>query len=204
MLLSDGTIRRMIADGRIRLDPYYPELVQPASIDVRLGPRFVVFRRTSAAYIDPANLTDDLFEEVNISGGRRFIMHPGEFALASTVEHLELPNNISARLEGKSSLGRIGLVIHSTAGFVDAGWKGELTLELNNVAVMPIMLREGMRIGQLSFMSMDRPAERPYGSEGLGSRYQGQSGPTPARNDGEPGEATPRTESDEDQEADDQ
>ena len=200
MLLSDGTIKKLVGEGRIKLTPYRAEYVQPASIDVTLADRFITFRRTGATYIDPERLDDDLFEQVVVKPQEGFVMHPGEFVLASTIERLELPDDISARLEGKSSLGRIGLMIHSTAGFVDAGWKGDLTLELNNVATMPIRLRPGMKIGQLSFMMMDAPAQRPYGSEGLGSKYQGQSGPTPAKNDEPPDDENPQVEGENEQE----
>lgn len=181
MLLSDGTIINMVEAGDLVIRPWNPERVQPASVDLTLGARFKILERSTRTYIDPEDVPEDLYREINIGDKGEFVMHPGEFALGSTIEWVELPDDVSARMEGKSSLGRLGLMIHSTAGWVDAGWKGELTLELHNVSVMPIALREGMRIGQMSFMQMDNPATRPYGSPGLGSRYQGQAGPTPAR-----------------------
>ncbi len=181
MLLSDATIAEMIEAGDLVIRPWRPERVQPASVDLTLGRRFKVIDRSSRPYIDPEDIPEDLYREVDVEEDDQFIMHPGEFALGSTLEWVELPDDVSARMEGKSSLGRLGLMIHSTAGWVDAGWKGELTLELHNVSVMPIVLRPNMKIGQISFMRMDAPALRPYGSPGLGSRYQGQEGPTPAK-----------------------
>ena len=181
MLLSDGTIIAMVEAGDLVIRPWEPERVQPASVDLTLSPRFKILDRSVRPYIDPEDVPEDLYREMDIGDSGEFIMHPGEFALGSTTEWVELPDEISARMEGKSSLGRLGLMIHSTAGWVDAGWKGELTLELHNVSLMPIVLRKGMRIGQISFMQMDAPAVRPYGSPGLGSRYQRQAGPTPAR-----------------------
>lgn len=182
MILSDGTLRRLIAAGRIAVEPLDDDQVQPASIDVRLGNSFLAFRRHTVASIDPRNLDDSLMERVTVGDEQPFILHPGEFVLGATLERLTLPDDVVARLEGKSSLGRLGLLIHSTAGFVDAGWtNGQITLELSNVAPLPIKLWPGMKIGQLSFLQMDAPAERPYGHPALRSKYQGQSGPVASR-----------------------
>ncbi len=181
MVLSDRTIKEEIAKGRLVIDPLDPDDIQPASVDVHLDHTFRVFKVSSRPYIDIREPMDDLTEEVVIDGERPFFIHPGEFVLASTREVLTLPDDIVAQVEGKSSLGRIGLLIHATAGFVDPGWTGKLTLELSNVAKMPIALHFGMRIGQLSFVRMSTPVDRPYGSPELGSKYQGQMGPTPSR-----------------------
>jgi dCTP deaminase len=180
-VLSDGTIRRLVEEGRIRIDPWDPELVQPASVDLRLGDSFRVFHNHRISAIDlrepPANLT----EEIVIGGDDAFVIHPGEFALGRTLEWVELPEDIVARIEGKSSIGRLGLIVHATAGFCDPGWKGTLTLELNNLTRVPIKLYPGLLIAQLSFMTLDAPAEQPYGSEALGSHYQGQVAATESR-----------------------
>lgn len=181
MVLSDRTIREEIAGGRIVVNPIDQDDIQPASIDLHLGRRFLVFSNSRMPYIDVRRPLDNLMEPVDIGDDKPFMLHPGEFALGSTLEHIELPDDLVARLEGKSSLGRIGLLIHSTAGFVDPGWKGRLTLELSNVARLPIALHYGMKIGQISFLRLTAPAERLYGAPGLGSRYQGQSGPTASR-----------------------
>ena len=182
MILSDGTLRRLLAEGRVVIEPLEGAQIQPASIDVRLGNAFLAFRRHAVTSIDPRNVSEALMEEVMVLDDQPFILHPGEFVLGSTLERLTLPDDVVARLEGKSSLGRLGLLIHSTAGFVDAGWtNGQITLELSNVAPLPIKLWPGMKIGQLSFMQMDAPAERPYGHPSLGSKYQGQSGPVASR-----------------------
>ena len=181
MVLSDRTIRREIAEGRIAVKPIDPEDIQPASIDLHLGGGFLVFSNTLMPYIDVRAPLDELMAAVDVADDQPFMLHPGEFALGSTREHIELPDDLVARLEGKSSLGRIGLLIHSTAGFVDPGWKGRLTLELSNVARLPIALYPGMKIGQISFLRLTEPAERLYGAPELGSRYQGQSGPTASR-----------------------
>lgn len=181
MVLSDSTIRAEIAAGRIVVNPIDWDDIQPASIDLHLDDRFLVFANTRQPYIDVREPLDELTEGVQIDGGQAFMLHPGEFALGSTLEHIELPDDLVARLEGKSSLGRIGLLIHSTAGFVDPGWRGRLTLELSNVARLPIALYPGMKIGQISFLRLSTPAERLYGSPELGSKYQGQSGPTASR-----------------------
>lgn len=181
MILSDGTIRKLLAEGRIVIDPMEDGQIQPASVDVRLGDTFLAFRSHTASHINPWEPNDALMETVIVSDGP-FILHPGEFVLGTTVERLTLPDDVVARIEGKSSLGRHGLLIHATAGFVDPGWKnGQITLELSNVAPLPIMLWPGMKIAQFSFMQMDAPAERPYGHPELGSKYQGQSGPIASR-----------------------
>lgn len=181
MVLSDRTIKEEIASGRLIIDPLHPDDIQPASVDVHIDRVFRVFKVSSRPYIDVREPMDDLTEEVVIDTERPFFIHPGEFVLASTLEVLTLPDDILAQVEGKSSLGRIGLLIHATAGFVDPGWTGKLTLELSNVAKMPITLHYGMKIGQLSFLRMSTPVDRPYGSPELHSKYQGQMGPTPSR-----------------------
>ena len=181
MVLSDRTIRRQIDEGRILIDPYDQSLLQPSSIDVRVDRFFRVFHNARYPYIDVKQPQDDLTELVEVDGDSPFILHPGEFVLASTLERIRLPDDLVARLEGKSSLGRLGLLIHSTAGFIDPGWDGHVTLELSNVANLPITIYYGMTIGQLSFVQLSEPAEKPYGSGELGSKYQGQQGPTPSR-----------------------
>ena len=178
MILSDATIRAEIAAGRIVVDPFDDAMVQPSSIDVRLDDRFLVFRSHTRAVIDVKEDLTDLTELVKAPAGEPFILHPGEFVLGATAERVALPEDIVGRIEGKSSLGRLGLLIHTTAGFVDAGFEGYLTLELSNVATLPITLYPGMKIGQISFLRMDRPAETPYGASSLGSKYRGQVGPT--------------------------
>jgi dCTP deaminase len=181
VVLSDTTIRAEIDAGRIVIDPYDEELVQPSSVDVRVDNRFRVFQNSRYPYIDVRQPMEDLTELVEAQGDEPFILHPGEFVLGQTLERVTLPNDLVARLEGKSSLGRLGLLIHSTAGFVDSGFSGNLTLELSNVANLPITIYPGMPIGQMSFMRMDAPVERPYGSQETGSKYQGQAEPTPSR-----------------------
>jgi dCTP deaminase len=181
VVLSDNTIRAEIDAGRIVIDPYDESLVQPSSVDVRVDNRFRVFNNSRYPYIDVRQPMEDLTEPVVIEGEEPFILHPGEFVLGQTLERVTLPNDLVARLEGKSSLGRLGLLIHSTAGFVDSGFSGNLTLELSNVANLPITIYPGMPIGQMSFMRMDGPVERPYGSQETGSKYQGQAEPTPSR-----------------------
>jgi len=181
VVLSDRTIRSEIEAGRIVVDPFDDSLVQPSSVDVRVDRRFRVFHNARYPYIDVRKPMDDLTEQVEVSGGEPFILHPGEFVLGQTLERVTLPDDLVARLEGKSSLGRLGLLIHSTAGFVDAGFSGNLTLELSNVANLPITIYEGMPIGQISFMRMDGPVDRPYGSATTQSKYQGQAEPTPSR-----------------------
>jgi dCTP deaminase len=181
MVLSDGTIRAEIAAGRLVFDPFDPSLVQPSSVDVRVDRRFRVFHNARYPYIDVRKPMEELTELVTIEGDEPFILHPGEFVLGQTLERVTLPDDLVARLEGKSSLGRLGLLIHSTAGFVDSGWEGNLTLELSNVANLPITIYHAMPIGQISFMRMDAPVERPYGSDETRSKYQGQAEPTPSR-----------------------
>ncbi len=181
MVLSDRTIRSEIDSGRIVIDPFDPSLVQPSSIDVRVDNRYRVFHNARYTHIDVRKPMDDLTELVEVHGGEPFILHPGEFVLGQTLERVTLPDDLVARLEGKSSLGRLGLLIHSTAGFVDSGFSGNLTLELSNVANLPITIYEGMPIGQISFMRMDGPVEHAYGSGETGSKYQGQAEPTPSR-----------------------
>ena len=181
MVLSDHTIREELATGRIVIEPLQEDCIQPASVDLHLDRRLLVFRNSRRAYIDVREDTSDLTEMVEIEDERPFILHPGEFVLASTLEHIELPEDLVARLEGKSSLGRIGLLIHSTAGYVDPGWKGHLTLELSNVANLPVTLYFGMKIGQLSYLRLTTAADNLYGSEALGSKYQGQTDPTASR-----------------------
>jgi dCTP deaminase len=180
MVLSDRTIRRLIEEGRIEIDPYDPTLLQPSSLDVRVDRLFRVFRNSRYPFIDVKQEQDEMTELVEVAGDEAFILHPGEFVLGSTLEKVSLPDDLVARLEGKSSLGRLGLLIHSTAGFIDPGFSGHVTLELSNVANLPITIYPEMKIGQLSFVQMDGPAERPYGSAGMGSKYQGQRGPTPS------------------------
>ena len=181
MVLSDRDIRVAIADGRIGIDPFDPSCVQPASVDIRLDHYFRVFRSSRHAYIDRAKPIDDITELVEVGPDECFILHPGEFVLGSTRERIHLADDLVSRVEGKSSLGRLGLLIHSTAGFIDPGWDGHITLELSNVNTIPITLYPRMRVGQLSFFRLTSPAERPYGSSELGSSYQGQTGPTPSR-----------------------
>jgi len=181
MVLSDRTIKEELAKGRIVISPIDPADIQPASVDVHLDHKLLIFRNTRSPYIDVKKRIDDLTEMVEIQNEEAFALHPGEFVLASTAEHIEVPDDLVARLEGKSSLGRMGLVIHSTAGYVDPGWKGHLTLELSNIARLPITLYKGMKIGQISFLRLSTPAERLYGSESLGSKYQGQTEPTASR-----------------------
>ena len=181
MVLSDRSIKEELARGRIVIEPLDPSCIQPASVDVHLDKKLLVFRNSRRPYIDVRERMDDLTEMVEIVPDIPFILHPGEFALGSTAEHVELPEDLVARLEGKSSLGRMGLVIHSTAGYVDPGWKGHLTLELSNMARLPITLYCDMRIGQISFERLTTAADRLYGSAELGSKYQGQTEPTPSR-----------------------
>jgi dCTP deaminase len=183
-VLSDGTILQLVQHGRIRIEPWDPSLVQPASIDLRLGDSFRVFHNHRASAIDLRRPPENLTEEVVVPAEDSFVIHPGEFCLGRTLEWVELPDDIVARIEGKSSLGRLGLIVHATAGFCDPGWKGTLTLELNNLTRVPIKLYPGLLIAQLSFMALDRPALRPYGSPELGSHYQGQRAATESRYEG--------------------
>ncbi|MFG1708311.1 dCTP deaminase [Nonomuraea sp. M3C6] len=181
MLLSDRDILAEIDSGRLALDPFHPEMIQPSSIDVRLDRFFRVFENHRYPHIDPSVEQPDLTRMVEPDGEDPFILHPGEFVLASTYEVISLPDDLASRLEGKSSLGRLGLLTHSTAGFIDPGFSGHVTLELSNVATLPIKLWPGMKIGQLCVFRLSSPAEHPYGSAKYGSRYQGQRGPTPSR-----------------------
>jgi dCTP deaminase len=181
VILSDRSIREALASKRIVIDPLDDADVQPSSVDLHIDRYFRGFRNDTTPYIDPKLPQEDLTEIVEVKDGDAFILHPGEFVLGSTYERVALPDDLVARLEGKSSLGRLGLLIHSTAGFVDAGWDGHLTLELSNVATLPIALYPTMKIGQISFFQMTTAAEHPYGSAAKGSKYQGQRGPTPSR-----------------------
>jgi dCTP deaminase len=181
MLLSDGDIRAEVEVGRLGVEPWDPELVQPSSVDVRLDRFFRVFNNSQYTHIDPAQQQDELTTLVEPEGEAPFVLHPGEFVLGSTLEIVTLPDDLAGRLEGKSSLGRLGLLTHSTAGFIDPGFNGHITLELSNVANLPIVLWPGMKIGQLCLFRLSSPAEHPYGSAVYGSRYQGQRGPTPSR-----------------------
>jgi dCTP deaminase len=181
MILSDRTIRAELAAGRIGIDPLDDSCVQPSSVDLRLDRLFRVFLNHTTPVIDVKQDLTDLTRLVEIGEDDAFILHPGEFVLGSTYEQVTLPDDLVARIEGKSSLGRLGLLIHSTAGFIDAGFSGHITLELSNVANLPITLYPGMKIGQVSFLRMTTPADVPYGSKQVGSKYQGQRGPTPSR-----------------------
>jgi dCTP deaminase len=183
MILSDRTLREQLAAGRIIIDPLDESLIQPSSIDVRISNLFRVFRNHTSAVIDVKHDMRGLTEAIEMpeDGSEPFMLHPGEFVLGSTLERVAVPDDLVGRVEGKSSLGRLGLLIHSTAGFIDAGFDGHITLELANVASLPITLYPGMRIGQVSFMQMTTPADNPYGKGATGSKYQGQRGPTPSR-----------------------
>lgn len=181
MLLSDRDIRSEVSDGNLSIDPFDPALVQPSSVDVRLDNLFRVFNNTRYTHIDPAQRQDELTTLVEPADGEPFVLHPGEFVLGSTLEICSLPDYLAGRLEGKSSLGRLGLLTHSTAGFIDPGFSGHITLELSNVANLPIMLWPGMKIGQLCLFRLSSPSENPYGSAAVGSKYQGQRGPTPSK-----------------------
>jgi len=181
VLLSDRDFKLEVDAGRVRIDPYDPGLVQPSSIDVRLDRYFRVFDNHKYPHIDPAVEQPDLTRLVEVGADEAFILHPGEFVLASTLEKITLPTDLASRLEGKSSLGRLGLLTHSTAGFIDPGFAGHVTLELSNMATLPIKLYPGMRIGQLCMFRLSSPSTHPYGSQVYGSRYQGQRGPTASR-----------------------
>ena len=181
MILSDRTIREQVAAGRIGVEPLAEGAIQPSSVDLRLDRFFRVFRNHTLGCIDVKRDLGALTDAVEIDADGVFILHPGEFVLGCTLETVTLPDDLVGRLEGKSSLGRLGLLIHSTAGFVDAGWQGQLTLELSNVANLPITLYPGMKIGQVSFIAMSTPADNPYGSRAVRSKYQGQVGPVPSR-----------------------
>jgi dCTP deaminase len=181
VLLSDRDLKAAIAEGRLGLTPYDEAMVQPSSIDVRLDRYFRVFANHRYTHIDPSAQQDDLTELVEPDGDEPFILHPGEFVLGSTLEVISLGSDLAARLEGKSSLGRLGLLTHSTAGFIDPGFSGHVTLELSNVANLPIKLFPGMKIGQICVLQLSSASEHPYGSSIYGSRYQDQRGPTPSR-----------------------
>lgn len=181
MLLSDTDIVQEIKHNRINVSPYTQDMLQPSSLDVRLDRHFRLFKNHKYPFIDPSMPQPDLTELVTIDANATFILHPGEFVLASTYEYVHLPNDIAARLEGKSSLGRLGLLTHSTAGFIDPGFTGNITLELSNVATLPIKLLPGMKIGQLCFFRLSSETTTPYGSTSLNSRYSGQTGPTASR-----------------------
>jgi dCTP deaminase len=181
MVLSDRSIREAIEAGRIDIDPLGVDCIQPSSVDLHVDQYFRLFRNHTSRVIDVREDQEDLTELVDVGPDGPLILHPGEFMLGATIERVRVPDDLVARLEGKSSLGRLGLLIHSTAGFVDAGWDGHLTLELSNVANLPITLYPGMKIGQISFFQMTTKADRPYGSSGLNSKYLGQRGPTPSR-----------------------
>ena len=186
-VLSDGTIRRLVAEGRIAIDPWDPAMVQPASVDLKLGRSFRVFHNHRLPAIDLAQPPQGVTEHVGVAEGQSFVIHPGEFVLGNTVEQVTMPDDLVARIEGKSSLGRLGLIVHATAGFVDPGFSGTLTLEITNLTRGPIVLWPGKPIAQLSFMTLDRPAERPYGHPELGSHYHGQLEATESRYEGGPG-----------------
>jgi dCTP deaminase len=181
MILSDVDIRKELAGGRIEIDPFDETCVQPSSVDLHVDSQFRVFANSRYPYIDVRKPMPDLTELVDVAGDDPFILHPGEFVLGSTSERIRLPDDMVARLEGKSSLGRLGLLIHSTAGYVDPGWDGYLTLELSNVANLPITIYPGMKIGQISFFRLSSAAEKPYGSTETRSKYQGQRGPTASK-----------------------
>ncbi|OLF09437.1 dCTP deaminase [Actinophytocola xinjiangensis] len=181
MLLSDRDLRKELASGRLGIEPFDERMVQPSSVDVRLDRFFRVFNNTRYTHIDPSSQQDDLTSLVEVDGDGPFVLHPGEFVLGSTFETVLLPDDLAGRLEGKSSLGRLGLLTHSTAGFIDPGFEGHITLELSNVANLPITLWPGMKIGQLCLFRLSSAAEHPYGTAAAGSRYQGQRGPTPSR-----------------------
>lgn len=181
VLLSDRDIKEQIESKRVAVEPFDPAMIQPSSVDVRLDRFFRVFENHKYSEIDPSKEQPELTREVEVAPDEHFILHPGEFVLASTYEVITLPDDIAGRLEGKSSLGRLGLLTHSTAGFIDPGFSGHITLELSNVANLPVKLFPGMKIGQLCLIKLSSPAEHPYGSEVYGSRYQGQRGPTPSK-----------------------
>lgn len=181
MIFSDSTIKKAIADGKIVIDPFREDQVQPSSVDLRVDRYFRVFQNHRYPFIDPKTHQEDLTNMIEVEHDDPFILHPGEFVLGSTLERVALADDIVARLEGKSSLGRLGLLIHSTAGFVDPGWDGYLTLELSNVANLPIAIYPEMKIGQISFYQLSTPADHPYGTDAARSKYQGQRGPTASR-----------------------
>lgn len=181
MVLSDRSIREALTSGRLAIEPLAEDALQPASVDIRLDRQFRVFRNHRDSYIDVREPVEGLTEVETVEDDEPFVLHPGEFVLGSTLERVTLGADLVARVEGKSSLGRLGLLVHATAGYVDPGWDGHLTMELSNVANLPIRLYYGMKIGQLSFLELTTPSERPYGSPQLRSKYQGQTGPTASR-----------------------
>ena len=181
MLLSDRDIRANISSGDLVIEPFDARLIQPSSVDVRMDRFFRVFNNSKYTHIDPKLQQDELTSLVEVAEDEPFVLHPGEFVLGSTLEKFTLPDHLAGRLEGKSSLGRLGLLTHSTAGFIDPGFSGYITLELSNVANRPITLWPGMKVGQLALFKLSSPAETPYGSGALGSKYQGQRGPTPSK-----------------------
>ena len=181
MVLSDRTIKEELAEGRIVIDPLGEGCIQPASVDVRLDRKFLVFRNTSRTHIDVMHPAEDITDEVIINDGVPFMLHPGQFALGSTLESVTIPANVVARIEGKSSLARYGLLIHSTAGFIDPGWSGRLTLEFSNVGILGVTLYFGMKIGHISFTRLTTDADRPYGEKSLGSKYRGDQGPVASK-----------------------
>src|SRR4051795_3706415 len=184
--LSDGTLRKLIADGRVKIDPFDDSMIQPASIDLKLGPSFRVFHNFRVEAIDIADMPQGLTEHIEVPDDEPFIVHPGEFVLGRTAEYIEMPDDLVSRVEGKSSLGRLGLIVHATAGFVDPGFRGTLTLEITNLTRVPIVLWPGKPIAQLSFRPLARPAERPSGPPELGSHYHGQVDATESRYEGGP------------------
>jgi dCTP deaminase len=190
-VLSDGTLRRLVAEERLVVRPFDAAMIQPASVDLRLGPSFRVFHNHRIQAIDLAAPPDGLTEHVEVGADGTFVIHPGEFVLGRTEEWVRLPADLVARIEGKSSLGRLGLIVHATAGFVDPGFEGTLTLEITNFNSVPIVLRPGLPVAQLSVMALDRPAEVPYGDPRLGSHYHGQLEATESRYEGGPGERVP-------------
>lgn len=181
MLISDRDIRKELNDGRIVLEPFDESMIQPASVDVRIDRFFRLFDNHKYAHIDPSKDQSELTHLVEVDPNEPLILHPGEFVLGATYEKVTLPADIAARLEGKSSLGRLGLLTHSTAGFIDPGFSGHVTLELSNMATLPIMLWPGSKVGQLCFFRLTSETEHPYGSGAYGNRYQGQRGPTASR-----------------------
>lgn len=181
VILADRSIRALVAEGRLSIDPYDPDAVQPASVDVRLGNQFRVMRNSRMTHIDPRVDNDGLMETVEVPAGDPFVLHPGEFALGHTAETFELCDDVVGIVNGKSSLGRLGLQVHATAGFVDPGFAGVIVLELSNVATLPILLRPGMKVAQMVFQRLDQAAERPYGHPELNSKYQGQQGAVASR-----------------------
>ena len=181
MVLSDRSIREELASGRLCIEPMSDDALQPSSVDLRLDRLFRVFTKSERSLIDVREPCDECTELITVDEGKPFIISPGEFVLANTLETITLPDDLVARLDGRSSLGRLGLLVHATAGYVDPGWSGKLTLELSNVSPMPIAVYSGMKICQISFLRLSTPVDRPYGSPGLGSKYQGQQEPTPSR-----------------------